>query len=358
MLKSAGTPFSDNQGSHDSAVVRMRTFKRWLLFTFMIITMMSLEFTNAKEWARLADCDLIDQGIVDHSIVAWNGDIYVFGGIIGDRINDRILKYDVTGNSWSTVEVKGPKPPLRKHATAVTYRASTFMFGGAEETSRGDKYLNDLWEFNHLDRTWKLWDSHPAPWPRIHHGAAVWDGNLIVVGGVSCSDVCNVPTRDIWRIQLDRNPWLTGFWHFVASSPYTPEKAAGKVAIIGNDIYTSSGLSIRKYSMLDGNWTTIPLPEETKVTDALFEHAGHLFLLNDHSGILNLIDGTWTRFPDEKERHSAAVLVLNNHLYRFGGRSGVKTFKDLYKLNLESNAVEVRRHTVLVLLIALLVTFS
>ena len=290
------------------------------------------------------------EGIRDHNMVAWGGRLFVHGGVIGNEINKKIFQYDIGKNQWSTLTIFGSSPPPRKYATAVRFGSSMFIFGGLEETPRGERRLNDLWELNFLTRTWKLWDSHPAPWPRSKHGAGVWQGQLIIVGGTSCTDGCDVAktqTKDIWKIQLERNPWLTGFWNLITASPILPGEAINNVAIVGDDIYVLDKIeNLNLFNMEFDNWKVIPKSakavgmEDTNMVN----FRSNLVVIgalqkNMTVQMFNTASKEWSALAPvvgPSRRRGYSSVIDGNSTYVFGGKNG---FNELYRIQFTSGAI-------------------
>ncbi|KAJ1921822.1 hypothetical protein IWQ60_006681 [Tieghemiomyces parasiticus] len=74
----------------------------------------------------------------------------------------------------------GPSPPSRAFHSSVIIDHKLYVFGGCNSTG----YLNDLWTFDLLARTWTMLSpGGEGPPPRASHSAFVIDGYIVVLGG-------------------------------------------------------------------------------------------------------------------------------------------------------------------------------
>nr|XP_046260513.1 ras guanine nucleotide exchange factor F isoform X2 [Scatophagus argus] len=102
-----------------------------------------------------------------HSAVAYQGCMYLFGGLKGLREQRDFWKWNSTSHMWSSVKNKSGPSRLMGHS-AVVYKDSMLLFGGGESQNSPK---NCLWRYNFTTQTWgqvaTLLGSTPPD--RIHH---------------------------------------------------------------------------------------------------------------------------------------------------------------------------------------------
>ena len=119
----------------------------------------------------------------------------VFGGFEdGERTNDTIA-YNLKSNVWTAIKhEQGKRPCPRSGHSAVIQGNFMYVFGGKAGNSLK---LNDLWQFNIQSHVWteiKPVDDE-RPEVRSGHTAVVWDGVMVIFGGIfevtkELNDVC------------------------------------------------------------------------------------------------------------------------------------------------------------------------
>ncbi|XP_012733760.2 leucine-zipper-like transcriptional regulator 1 homolog [Fundulus heteroclitus] len=104
----------------------------------------------------------------NHSAVAYQSDMFLFGGLKGLREQRDFWKWNSTNHTWTCLK---PGPPRLTGHAAVTYRDSMLLFGGGESHSSPN---NGLWRYSFSSQSWSRVASLPgsdAP-GRIHHCCA------------------------------------------------------------------------------------------------------------------------------------------------------------------------------------------
>ncbi|CAI5656578.1 unnamed protein product [Oreochromis niloticus] len=127
----------------------------------------SLDF-NTMSWSLLSGSqqDSLGPGPRhSHSAVAYQGCVYLFGGLKGLREQRDFWKWNSSNQSWSSLKYGPPK--LMGHS-AVTYKDSMLLFGGGETQ---DSPKNCLWRYSFITQTWVQLATLPGSNPpdKIHH---------------------------------------------------------------------------------------------------------------------------------------------------------------------------------------------
>eukprot|EP00922_Rhytidocystis_sp_ex-Travisia-forbesii_P008425 GHVS01012382.1.p1 GENE.GHVS01012382.1~~GHVS01012382.1.p1 ORF type:complete len:1189 (+),score=295.26 GHVS01012382.1:247-3813(+) len=87
-----------------------------------------------------------------HSAIAYNGAMYLFGGVgSAGRFHD-IWRFDFTDQIWSLVLSKGRRPSMRQWSGVALLGDTVFVHGGTS----GFKHYNDLYSFNMRTQEWCL----------------------------------------------------------------------------------------------------------------------------------------------------------------------------------------------------------
>lgn len=140
-----------------------------------------------------------------------NDRVLVFGGASGSTpgssYSDETWEYDPVNDSWSPLDVAGPRPAARAYA-AVTYdseRDRVVMFGGV--AAQGG--LGDTWELDPSSATWSL---RTSSGPSARGGAALaYDasrGRSVLFGGAPrVLATSGAPLADVWEFDGDTGTW-------------------------------------------------------------------------------------------------------------------------------------------------------
>ncbi len=158
-----------------------------------------------------------------------NGLIYVPGGkpvLNSNQPTDRLDIYDTNTGKWNS----GAPLPLALSAYGmVAYEGELFVFGGWD----GQKYRDEVYVYDPTTDTWQ--PRSPMPTARGFCGVAEAAGKIFVIGGLNDSQA--VDANEIYSPSLDTgsgNPWSSGF--------PIPESRQGVEAVnIADTIYVFGG---------------------------------------------------------------------------------------------------------------------
>lgn len=98
--------------------------------------------------------------------------IYVIGGSDGTTYQNTVYRYDIAGNSWSTVAAL---PKLIGWCRAVSYGTNYIYLAGGVEA--GTTYLSDVYLYDVSANTWTAASSLPLP---VFGGGFALVGNTLV----------------------------------------------------------------------------------------------------------------------------------------------------------------------------------
>lgn len=123
-----------------------------------------------------------------HGAAIYGGKLWIFAGYDGNSLLNDMWTISLTGENktWEEVDQKGDRPPVCCNFPVSVIRDSLFLFSGQS----GQKWQNDLFQFNFNDRTWvKISMAHilraapPLPTRRYGHTMVSYDRHLYVFGG-------------------------------------------------------------------------------------------------------------------------------------------------------------------------------
>ncbi|KAI5307124.1 hypothetical protein KEM56_004183 [Ascosphaera pollenicola] len=131
-----------------------------------------------------------------HTATLWQeSKLIVFGGENEHRehLSD-VYILDITTSTWTSPEIRGPKPKGRGRHAAVIYDDKLFIIGGS--IGEADHPLDDIC---YLDlKTW-TWSRSWSFVPRYDHTAWIWNDKLWIFGGMGIE---MHRTTDLWWIDL------------------------------------------------------------------------------------------------------------------------------------------------------------
>ena len=149
--------------------------------------------TKNDSWTKLADMPTNRWGC---SAVAFNGKIYVFGGVSfgpPDIVYSSVEVYDPLTNTWST---KSNMPTPRYCLSTCLLDTNIFVMGGWYNSSNGPLY-DKVEVYNPIRDEWKIETKLPAKLAVL--ASIVVDGKIYVYGG-SCTTHPLMGTSGIYEL--------------------------------------------------------------------------------------------------------------------------------------------------------------
>ncbi|NXE18065.1 GEFF factor, partial [Ardeotis kori] len=205
-----------------------------------------------NEWEML-DCSRDGpEELEEHSMVAYKGTLYIFGGMVDSAFTQGktpLWIYDTDSARWTEcctvpAETESSAPTNRKGHSAVVYHSSMYIYGGCFGI-RG--ISQEFWTFHFDTRRWLCVScpSHNAgPGPRHGHSAVVYQTGMYLFGGLMGLS----EQKDLWK------------WDFVSSSwsnirtSQGPPPAVGHASVVFKDSMLIFGGGISNSSPNDDLW--------------------------------------------------------------------------------------------------------
>lgn len=150
---------------------------------------------DAREWIEIPSADNGPSGRFGHSAVVYRESMYVFGGWNGHDTLDDLYEFSITTNQWYSVPGRGDIPPSRYRHSAVVHGCCMFVFGGVDK--RQARFA-DLCEFSFETRRWSTVRTQgDSPTARTFHRAVMYAGSMYILGGFD-----GARRNDMYKIAL------------------------------------------------------------------------------------------------------------------------------------------------------------
>ncbi|KKA30140.1 hypothetical protein TD95_002804 [Thielaviopsis punctulata] len=134
----------------------------------------------------------------NHTVVAFNDKLFLFGGTNGYEWFNDVWCYDPTPNRWTQLDCIGYIPVPREGHAAALVDDVMYIFGG--RTDDGND-LGDLSAFRITTRRWYTFQNMgPSPSPRSGHSMTAVGKSIVVVGGEPSSTTN--PVNDLGLIYV------------------------------------------------------------------------------------------------------------------------------------------------------------
>ncbi|XP_017679022.1 PREDICTED: tip elongation aberrant protein 3-like isoform X1 [Lepidothrix coronata] len=194
-----------------------------------------------------------------HSAVVYHSSMYIFGGYFGIKgISQEFWTFHFDTGKWLCVSSPshntGPGP--RHGHSAVVYRTGMYLFGGLMGLSE----QKDLWKWDFVSSSWSNIRTSQGPPPVVGHASIVCkDSMLIFGGGISNSS----PNDDLWKYHFH-----TQTWKKLSSTANFPPKMYHCILGIGVDFQTTSDFTNTSPSHWKndqkGCGQLVPIPRHTR----------------------------------------------------------------------------------------------
>lgn len=248
---------------------------------------------------------------------------------------NNFYRYDEDNDSW--IELDNFPGGARSFAYAVTYDGKAYFGFGANGTT----YFNDLWKYDPQTESWTQLNSCPCR-GRAHPAFVAHNGKIYMGMG---NDIANL--NDWWEYDIASDSWTQR-----PDVPGPPRHHPFHFQA-GDYVYAGMGhaginfyADWYRYDTENNSWERMKdHPNGPRVAGQQFSYKGHGFVISgDGDQHVNLTDGEfwkylheedeWLRLPNHPGnppdgrvgRWAPGCMVLNDHVYFFGGVNRVGNF--------------------------------
>ena len=279
-----------------------------------------------NQWIRLSPRGDIPQARNSHSMVACNGNMYVFGGWDDGRFFDDMYALHSHGTAWSQVHQSATmRPSPRMGHSAVAYRNSMLVFGGFCHPVT----LGDLWEFNFALSRWEQLPAHgQAPTDRYRHSAVVIMDLLIVFGGISAN---KQRFDDVFCYDINQKSWFK----FLFDSDVPCPRSFHQAVAVGGAMYVFGGMGEDGARLNDTFRMTTPhFTRSTRPPPPPISRTSERMPEAIQQGHLQWCEITTSETLEPRTGHIA--YVFEDRLFVLGGSTTAGLSSDIYSLDLTS----------------------
>ncbi|SJM83634.1 related to Kelch repeat-containing protein 1 [Zygosaccharomyces bailii] len=136
-----------------------------------------------SHWEFLKPTTFVPPPLTNHTMISYEGQLWVFGGDTLQGLINQVFRYDVASNDWSILETTGSKPPPMQEHAAVLYKHLMVVVGGKDEH---DAYLNSVYFLNLKTQEWFKLPVYKAGIPQGRSGHSLTlmkNDKLLIMGG-------------------------------------------------------------------------------------------------------------------------------------------------------------------------------
>jgi len=263
--------------------------------------------------------------------------------LIGGRPGENLFQYDIKSQKFSSFEIlNGEGPGHLSNHSSVAYDDKIYVFGGIGEQNVKS---NILYELDVEQSTWRIVNAQGrAPRPRSDHAACVLGCKMYIVGG---SSQTVTPLNDVHCFNLDTLQWEE--LQTTSIKDQMPQPRSGhSIAAVGENIFLFGGgvwdrehsAWVKKFNDLFSlntqtlEWKKLDtdgvVPTASKFASVFsIDHhiiiAGGASVYDDEvtgdTYILDTVTLTWKKAPVKlaEKVDSASIALCGNRAYMFGG---------------------------------------
>eukprot|EP00301_Raphidiophrys_heterophryoidea_P002266 c11061_g1_i3.p1 GENE.c11061_g1_i3~~c11061_g1_i3.p1 ORF type:complete len:1007 (-),score=267.88 c11061_g1_i3:703-3723(-) len=169
---------------------------------------------------------------IGHTMTALGTRIYVIGGVYDDKPFNDVIVYDTLENRWFSSAPSGTLPPFGLVAhTAVVVQSEIFVFGGGD----GRHDAHEMFVFDTEMWTWETAKfSGECPKARYGHSACVRGEQMFVFGGYSLKSGYS---NDLSVLDTSSLEWIIPY----VSGERPAERVGHSMIVVGNKVFVYGG---------------------------------------------------------------------------------------------------------------------
>lgn len=226
-----------------------------------------------------------------HTVVAFQGRIYLFGGRNDLAPCNDLFCFDVSTWRWSRPKVTGPLPERRDGHTACVIHGFMYVFGGFEEAY--DRMDNSVYTLNLRTMEWKHQSCEgPTPYARDFHTATVFGDRMVIFGGRTMTSTSEYYNNKLCYLDTANHVWR----EINTQSCEAPSGRRSHTALnIHGDLYIFGGFHATNNDHMNDMWK--------------FDFRSSIWTKVYQCGLV----------PKVRRRH--AMCLVDDKVYVFGGTS-------------------------------------
>ncbi|KAG9349104.1 hypothetical protein JZ751_029424 [Albula glossodonta] len=214
-----------------------------------------------NEWTELdCNCDGAPEEVEEHSMVAYQGLLYVFGGMIDSGYSGKktpLWLHDADKEQWLCWQEKSTYsqvvPSNRKGHSAVVFESAMYVYGGYIDIKGSSQ---EFWKLDFDTGTWSLQSprhGETGPGPRHGHSAMTHTDCMYLFGGLTGLR----EQGDFWKWSFSTHSWTS------IKSLSGPSKLVGHSAVVykdsmllfgGGGTQSSPRNNVWRFSFLTQSW--------------------------------------------------------------------------------------------------------
>ncbi|XP_063790063.1 ras guanine nucleotide exchange factor F-like isoform X2 [Pseudophryne corroboree] len=179
------------------------------------------------QWEQLPSSRQAPDKLEGHSMVAHEGVLYVFGGMVdfgANRQDTPLWMYGIETRKWYEFKpLEGQtRPTNRKGHSAVVYQSGMFIYGGYFDIEGA---VEEFWVFYFDTQKWSALSPRTrglGPGPRYGHSSVTYNAAMYLFGGLKNMAEQN----DFWRFDFRRHNWSN------IKTSSTPPRMVGHASVI------------------------------------------------------------------------------------------------------------------------------
>lgn len=156
-----------------------------------------------SHWEFLEPVGDLPPPLTNHTMVAYDNKLWVFGGETPKTISNDTYRYDPAQSEWSKVKTTGEKPPPIQEHASVVYKHLMCVFGGKDIHNA---YSNDVYFLNLLSLKWYKLPrmKEGIPQERSGHSLTLMKNEKLLIMGGDKTDYASPNIHDLQTSETDQ----------------------------------------------------------------------------------------------------------------------------------------------------------